>query len=303
MKFLLISSFSTIKEGEHVSYIITGESAMDLPHERMDEYGIPFVSAKICIEDDWFCDDMKADTARFTYASMRAGKHVKTAAPNYNEYVDMWQNHIDRGNDILHIATSSSLSLAYRSALQAQETIEARNRRANITIVDSLALSGGMSLLLMHALENRDRGLSLSENVDDLSKIRPYIRHRFVLSTDSHLRNSGRASLEDANEANAVPVMRLTGIGSFVVDEYVEQRYSGCNVLLSKVVHNLDERQKPMRIHIVHTDCLSESILLRNMLEDAFPQATLTMNLGGAGVGAHMGPGALSVFFIGREPR
>ncbi len=55
-------------------------------------------------------------------------------------------------------------------------------------------------------------------------------------------------------------------------------------------------------IHINHADCLADAESLRSMILDAFPEvSTVVMTNLGIIIGAHCGPGLLTVFYFGSK--
>lgn len=75
------------------------------------------------------------------YADLRAGKVATTSAVNPEQWKEIMEPLLEKGEDILVLAFSSGLSTTYQSASIAAQELRERYPERTISVVDSLCAS------------------------------------------------------------------------------------------------------------------------------------------------------------------
>ena len=84
-------------------------------------------------------------------------------------------------------------------------------------------------------------------------------------------------------------------------------RKAALKAILDGVLHDLSQVEDPtgLRVHILQADCRADAETLRDGIRAAYPQlGEITITGLGVVIGAHCGPGLLTVFYLcgGRSP-
>ena len=78
-------------------------------------------------------------------------------------------------------------------------------------------------------------------------------------------------------------------------------REAALKAILDGVLHDLSQIDDPagLRIHILQADCRADAETVRNGIRTAYPQVgEITITGLGVVIGAHCGPGLLTVFYL-----
>lgn len=227
--------------------------------------------------------------------------------PCPSEYLKIINKAVQDGhNEILCICMSSGTSGAYQSAVLSKEYFyeENQNSKCKIHIVDSLCMSHGSGYLIMKCAKLRETGASFEELVEFAETYKKYIKHFLSVDDLSHLIKSGRLSNASAFIGKLLmikPIMSMkNGKGSIVGVE------RGTKKVLSHFVKAfISSCDKEMTDFIIigYTSDISVAENLKKKLieETGFKDEIFIMQMGVA-VGAHVGLGAISMYYIAKEP-
>jgi fatty acid-binding protein DegV len=102
------------------------------------------------------------------------------------------------------------------------------------------------------------------------------------------------------------PVLYVPDGGTLDVVKKARGRKAALTAIRDSVLHDLSEIDAVgTEIHILHADCLSDAQFIRDEIKKAYPQVgEITITQLGVVIGAHCGPGLLTVFYLcsGRRP-
>ena len=237
------------------------------------------------------------------YDKMRAGAVAKTSAINIERYKSFFRETLSKGRDVLCLAFSSGLSTTANSArLAAQQMMEEFPDR-KIRVVDTLAASSGLGLMVYLAAEKKKAGGDMDEVADYIESIKQNVCHWFTVDDLVYLKRGGRISPAAAFFGNAIgikPVLHVDSEGHLVKFDKVRGRRSSILALADKFGERaLDKENGP--IFISHGDCEKDAEELAKILNERYGAKTdLITNIGPI-IGAHSGPGTLALFFVGTE--
>ena len=181
-------------------YVICIDASVDIDQQFIEDNKIVIIPMKYILGDtEYLMENRLTDSQLLDfYNAMRAGEmtHTSQITPYY--YQQVFRREASLGRDILYISLSGGLSSTYSSARTAAEEIEEEFEGLKIEVVDSLAATGGMGLLLMSAVKARKDGVSLSENAEALRANALKICHWFLVDDLKYLRRGGRISAATA---------------------------------------------------------------------------------------------------------
>ena len=175
--------------------------------------------------------------------------------------------------------------------------------------MDTRCISGGLGLLVKKMVERREAGESFEQVIAWGEENKLKIAHRFTVDDLSYLKRGGRVSNASAlvgSMLNIKPVLYVPDAGTLDVVKKARGRKAALRAIIDGVVHDLSRTDAAgTEFLILHADCLTDAEFVRDDIWRAFPQVG-EMNISSLGVviGAHCGPGLLTVFYLcgGRTP-
>ena len=286
-------------------YVICIDASVDIEQHWIDDNGVIIIPMKYTLgEQEYLMENRLTDLKlKEFYDAMRAGQitHTSQITPYY--YQQIFGKEAQKGYDILYISLSSGLSNTYSSALTAAGEIEDEYEGTKIEVVDSLAGTGGMGLLLMMAVRAKQNGVSLSENAAALRANAGKVCHWFMVDDLKYLRRGGRISAATAvagTVLNIKPILKIQDDGTLIsiakkrglakAASFLTECYSGA---LDASISN--------DVVISHADCEKEAEAARERILAFNPDARVMICGLGPVIGAHTGPGMMAVIHWGNR--
>ena len=249
------------------------------------------------------CLDTEGFDAKTFYGAMREGAEVTTSQINPQHYLEVMKPILQKGLDILFVGMSSGISGSYHCAELAAEELGEDFPEQKIRLVDTLGASLGEGLLVVKAVREKLRGLSLDEVYDKLMSLRHRLCNVFTVDDLKYLRKGGRLSnlgfivgtllqikplLKGDQEGRIVAFAKLRGRKKAL--EELAKRYD-------EYVVDAGEQT----VGIAHADCPEDAAFLAQLLRRNHPPKEI-LTVGYEPVtGSHVGPGTLALFFEARE--
>jgi DegV family protein with EDD domain len=282
---------------------IMADSTCDLSREVLELYDISLAPLTINIEGKLYKDRVDIDPKDFYAMLERLAEHPTTGMPGPDEYLKIIQKAVSDGcEEILCVCMSSGTSGSYQSAVLAKDYFyeESPESTVKIHIVDSKCMSHGSGWLIMKSAMMRDQGASFEEIIAFNETYKTKVKHFLSVDDLNHLIKSGRLTNASAFIGKILmlkPIMTMKqGKGAIVAKE------RGRNKVLKHYVQEFIKRNdKEMTefILIGYTSdkAVAETLEQKIREEAGFSGAIHIMQMG-VSVGTHVGPGAISMFFI-----
>ena len=291
-------------------YIIATSSTSDLTRDYLDGHGIPFISYSYTIGDTLYEDDCREESREAVYQGMRNnGDRLKTSMINEYIYCDFFTSLLDSGKDVIFLDMSQKMSVSYQKALLGAEMARAAHPERKIYVMDTRCISGGLGLLVTSMVERMEAGTGYDEVIQwgEANKLK--IAHRFTVDDLNYLKAGGRVSNASALVGSLLavkPVLYVPDGGTLDVAKKVRGRKAALAEILRGITDDLREVDtKGLEMRILHADCLTDAEFVRDEVRAAFPDmGEIAISSLGVVIGAHCGPGLLTVFYFcnGRRP-
>ncbi len=285
-----------------MSYRIITDSSCDFPQHMYEELGLSVRPLTLNFRGAEHTD-LSDELILTLYAGMRAGETASTSAVNLGEWTSAIEPVLAGGEDALVLAFSSGLSTTYQSAVIAAGELQEKYPDRKIIVIDTLCASLGQGLLVWHACQKRDAGMSLEELAAWCEENKLHLCHWFTVDDLAYLKRGGRVSATTAlvgTMLNIKPVMHMDNAGKLVKVSTARGRKASLNALLKK----LEETAIPGAndtMFICHGDCLDDAQYVAAQMKEKYGAKTVLIGYTGAVIGSHSGPGTLAVFFLGTQ--
>lgn len=283
-------------------YVIIADSTNDLPVEYADEHDIDIVSLLYEIDHKSYGKGENLSAHEF-YELMREGKSTRTAAANIDDIRKHFESVLESGRDILFMCLSSGISSTISNAFVCKAELEGQYPDAKICVIDSLCASGGQGMLLYRAVCNKEQGMSVTENYEQLEKIKLNIVHKFTVEDLKYLQRGGRISKTAAaigTMINLKPLLHVDNEGKLVAEAKVRGRRKA----LQQMVRDMDRcmgswRDRQDVIILCHADTDADAEYTVSLIEEMYHPEKIIVSGVTPTIGAHSGPGTIAVFFMG----
>ena len=290
-------------------YIIATSSTSDLTRTWLDEHSIPFIPYTYTVGRDLYEDDCREESRDRVYAGMRMGDILKTSMINEFVYEDFFRGLLDTGKDVIFLDMSQKMSVSFENAMRAAAVVREDYPDRKLYIMDTLCISGGLGLLVKNMVRRMEEGMSFDEVIAWGEENKLKIAHRFTVDDLNYLKAGGRVSNASALVGSILsikPVLYVPDRGTLDVAKKVRGRRAALNTIRDGVLHDLSGIDcTGVEINILQADCRTDAEWLENEIRAAFPQVgEITITGLGVVIGAHCGPGLLTVFYLcgGRRP-
>jgi DegV family protein with EDD domain len=284
-------------------YVIFADSACDIEKDILNEWGVPTCSLTFRFDgEDKEYSNNDMPIAEF-YNKMREGGVAKTAAVNSEAFKAAFEEIVKEGKDILYLGFSSGLSTTANSARIAASELSESYPESKIIVVDTLAASAGIGILIRLALDKKAEGADIDACAEFIRSRILNLCHWFTVDDLVYLKRGGRVSAATAFFGNAMgikPVLHVDNEGHLINITKVRGRKTSIAALADKFTE-LAENTEEGYVYISHGDCLDDATLLKNMIEEKYGARVQIITNVGTVIGAHSGPGTLALFFMGKE--
>ncbi|MGM0396071.1 MAG: DegV family protein [Bacillota bacterium] len=286
-----------------MSIRIVCDSACDLPVGLLEEFHIEELPIVVIRGEKEFLDKVNINPKE-VYDGMRDGEVFKTAQITPVTFQKSFEKHIRNGDSVIYIGFSSGLSATYQSASITKIALEEKYPDADITVIDTKAASGGYGLVVYEAAKALAAGASKEKVIKVAEFYSKNVDHIFTVDNIEYLYRGGRVSRTNAilgGMLNIKPILEVSD-GKLVPLEKVR----GKNRVLNRMVELIGERTinsdlSDTTFCITHGDDLEKADKLKSMISEKYGATEFIINHIGGAIGAHVGPGSLTVFYSKRK--
>ncbi|MEG0309707.1 MAG: DegV family protein [Eubacterium sp.] len=278
---------------------ILTDSACDMLTEDIERYNVEKLPLYVIQDKNTYKDGMDI-TPDVVYQKMRRGVHYKTSQIPYSDFLEHFTELAKVKKPCLCLCFSSGLSGTYQAAMLAMRDTLEKFPEAQIKVVDTKAVTGGLGLIVTKVAKAAYEGAALTELLKLARYYSDHICHVFTVTDLEYLYRGGRLNKGTAIVGNMLKIKPLLD-----VDDNGELRQidkaRGEKKLLKKMIEYLEEKcahPDKQTIFITHADneALVETFIKlagRHLKTDNFEVMPLAPI-----IGTHSGPGTLAVFFF-----
>lgn len=283
-------------------YCITTDSNSDLPQEYIEKFGTTIIPQYYSFDDVVYGDELHMPAKDF-YEKMKEGAMPQSQANNPAIIEERFRDILDKGMDIIHIAFSSALSGSYDNVrIVANELLE-EYTDAKITIIDSLNVSLGESIMVIHAENMKAKDVAYEDVVTELKEFRNHINVQFTVDDLFHLQRGGRVSKATAvlgSTLDLKPFLYVNRNGSLTSDGTVRGRKKSIIKLVDRMLETMTKNTDySLPVGIVHGNCIEDAQTLAEIVKQKTPFTNVIINDVSPSIGTHAGPGALGLLYYG----
>ncbi|MDA2382286.1 DegV family protein [Bacillus cereus] len=278
--------------------IIT-DSAADLPVELLQAYDIDLIPLRVYDEAETeYLDGVTLESVTLLQ-KMREGAVYRTSLPSLETFQEKFVSYAKEGNPCIYLAFSSELSGTYQSSVVIKEEVKETYVDLDLEIIDTKCASLGQGLVVLEAAKMAKDGASKEDILNRVAFLMNHMEHIFTVADLQYLVRGGRLSKVAGfigGLLNIKPILNVEE-GKLVPLEKVR----GKKKVLGRIVDIMEERGKDLKgqtIAMTHGDDLETAEALKALITERFGCEVFIVNTIGAAIGAHTGPGVITLFFL-----
>ena len=246
-------------------------------------------------------DESGMDAVKF-YDFVREKAPMSTTQISPSRWVEFFEPYAQQGQSILCLCLSSGLSSSYNSATIAVEELKEKYPNVDILPIDSLRATGIEGLICERMIENKDKGMSIQENYDDLLKFRDKTFACAYVDDLDALKRGGRISKTVAFVGGLLGIKPLIQfLPNGTLDMWGKQR--GYKMSIHNMVqYYLDKADvdNPHTVYITHANDINYANELAQKIKEVSPLAEIKIRILSPIIGVHLGTSAMVLGFIGK---
>lgn len=287
-------------------YVISTCSTFDLTKEYAQSRGINYICFHYSRDGVRMEDDLyhSVEPHEF-YQSMVDGAEMITSQVNAAEFTEYFKGFLNEGKDIIHLSLSSGISGVFNSACAAAAALREEFPGRKIYVVDSLAASGGLGLLVDRLCDLRDEGYTVDELYEWVENNKLRLHHWFFSTDLTFYIKGGRVSKLSGAIGGVLgicPLLNVSYEGKLIPRAKVRPKKK----VIVEMVKRMEEHAEggydyDGKVFMTQSDCYEDAKAVSDLIKSKFPKINgepWITNIGTV-IGSHTGPGTVALFFWG----
>lgn len=271
------------------------DSCADISIEKARELNAEVQPLSIQIGDVSYIDQIEI-TSEEVIQAIKDGKRPMTSQPNPESFANIFKKYAEQNESIIYLGLSSALSGTYQSAVIARDMVHEEYPNADITLIDTSAVSYGLGLVVERAsgyiAQGDDKDTVSSKVETDISQI----RHLFTVNDLNYLAEGGRLSKGSAFLGGLLNIKPLLHVedGKLVPLE----KHRGLKKVFKRMTELAQKEGASGKGHIVHADAEKLANDLKKQLLDNTDLETINISSIGPTISSHTGDGTIALFYF-----
>jgi len=272
---------------------IIADSCCDLGSDLLKQFDIEVIPLSVLVNEQNYLDGVEITSPELFAAIKESGVLPKTSAPSVAAYTEVYKKY----PEFISFSISSKLSASFQSSSIAMQSLAGHKG----VLIDSLNLSTGIGLLVLHAAELVRQGKTLEVITQEIQSLIPKVNSSFVIDTLDYLYMGGRCSAMEHVMGSLLkirPVVEVRKDGTLGVREKVsgsrKKAFSAMLEDFSKKKDHID----PHRVFVTHTTCREDAEYLFQELKQILDIENLHITEAGSTIASHCGPNTIGILYL-----
>lgn len=284
-------------------YLLFMDVSGDVDAAYIQEKGIKLLPMDFMIDDrveTYTADGKGLDLVKF-YDAIKAKKVVTTTQITPNTFEEYFRPYLSQGHDCLFLGISKGLSSSYQSSLAAAKNLKKEFPDVDLVCVDTDLTTSPLGLLAERMVENKEKGLSITENAADLDVMKKKVKGFVFVDDLQALKRGGRIGAATAffgSILNIKPIITIYDGTLHLID-----KQKGARNAMTRLCQYFQENYNPeisKSVYIVDACEQTNVEILEKMVKEVAPDCIIKKKLLTPIVGAHLGSGAVILAFFGK---
>ena len=275
--------------------IIT-DSAADFEPQELEQLHITCIPLSVHFGEADYQENVNLAKTQFYELLLHSEEPPKTSQAAPQTLLDLFEDAVKNGEEVIYFTLSSALSGTYQSAVMAKNLADS----PLCHVVDSRNATGGQRMVLEYAVRLRDEGKTAKEIIDATEALRSRIVLFACIDTLEYLYKGGRIShavYKLGTLANIKPIITVESDGSIGIPAKAMGMRKGMDHLCKQVQQRPADPDFPFYVMYTNNRTVAESLASRlETVGVAVPENRIIQV--GAAIGSHIGPDACGLVYV-----
>jgi len=275
---------------------IVTDSGMDLSPQQLKDLDIHQLPLKITLDGKTYASGIDIQPEEFYDLIGNTESMPITSTPSPGDFVEVYNKLAEKDPEIISIHISSGLSGTFNAARTAAKMV----KKAKVSLVDTLTLSGGQGWQVEAAARAAKAGWSLERILELIKQVKDASDTIYTLPDLKYLISGGRISHLKGLLASVLNLKPLLGV-SKTDGKYNERgkkrSFARAIEAIPQVILRNHEAGTPIRSQIAHAGNPSGAERLHEAIDKVFKCEWLPAVSISPVLGAHTGRGLVGVVY------
>lgn len=279
--------------------IIT-DSTADIDLEYAKQLNIEIIPLKVIIDGKEYKDRVDLQPDQFYDLLANSEVLPTTSQPAPQEFLNFYEEAKRNGDSVIVMTLSSTISGTYQSANIAKDLAE----YDDIYVIDSLATTQMLRLLVLKAVSLREIGQNVKDIVHMLEEYKHKIRIVAFVDTLEYLYKGGRLSKTAAAAGTLLKFKPIIGLKEGHLEMFAKARGTQkATAKIIELIHEDGEIDLDEPICIGYTGNDDGLDKFEQTLREEFGFGEVLHGCVGPVIGTHAGPGARLISYISKSEK
>lgn len=291
------------------NFQIFSDSSCDLPIELIEQYNIRVIPYYVTFDKETYYKEHEEISNEEFYKKLAAKVYPKTSLPSVQDYMNVFQESIEAGQDVLCFCLSSKFSGSYQSAVNAKSILEEDYPDAKIVVVDSIQATAGEGLIVLQAARMKEAGFGMDELVKKIESIKSTARIMFTVDSLEYLQKGGRIGKVTSLAGTMLNLKPMIVLKEAELMPYsnVRGRKKALEKTLAMVEEYFEENNESYDDYdfcMANATTMEETMMVQEKVEELIGRKLdYPIFQIGVTIGTYTGPGALGICFVKKFDR
>lgn len=194
-----------------MAYQIITDGSCDLGQEIPKQHGIKVVPFYVTFNGRDYKKEIEEIGVREFYQQMvdNPNQFPKSSLPSVQDYVEAFTPYAKEGKDIICLCITVKFSGSYNSARTAAQSVKEEYPNVKIEVIDTTVNTVLQGILTLEAVRMQQAGLSFSETVAEIERIKSTGRIIFTVGNYEYLIHGGRIGKVMGSAASTLGIKPL----------------------------------------------------------------------------------------------
>ena len=255
------------------NFKIISDSACDLPKEIKEKYDIQLAPFSVTFDTVHYAkENIDITPHEFYIQIMNNSQYPKTSLPSIQDYMDIAEEILKQGQDILCFSLSSKFSGSYQSAQNARNILLEAYPERQMIVIDSIQATGGQGLVVYEAARMRDAGLSIQETKEKIEMLKQTAKINFTLDSLDYLQKGGRIGKADALAGTILNIKPIIVVENGELIPYAKVRglKKALRTIVDKTTAEIGENKEQYQICLIKASRDDDISFVKEILESEY---------------------------------
>lgn len=277
--------------------VVVTDSNSGISQAQAKELGVRVLPMPFMIEGETYYEEITLSREEF-YQRLSDNAEISTSQPSPDSVITLWDELLKEYDEIVHIPMSSGLSGSCQTAMMLSQDYDGK-----VQVVNNQRISVTQRQSVLDALELIKAGKSASEIKDILEENKFNSSIYIMIDTLYYLKKGGRITPAAAALGTLLrlkPVLQIQGekLDAFAKARTVNQAKT---IMINAIKSDIEKRfggisaDNEIYLSIAHTENEEAAKMLKEELQQVFPNYNIYIDHLSLSVSCHIGPGALAI--------